>query len=254
MSEIVKIEFDEQSEDIKKRVEGYWSKRAESFFALKEGEAESCHGDRWKKEIEKALPTGRPLKILDIGCGAGFFEAILTNELYEITGIDLTGTMISKAQEMIRVRGLDAKRIKAMVMDAENLEFENESFDVIISRNLTWTLPHPVDAYREWFRVLKKGGVLLNFDAEYARHAHENLYSEDNLAHKELSREMKDECHRIYHMLTISALRRPAWDEKILKEIGFTKIVTDTAFGDKIYLEKDRFYVPDALFSIVATK
>ena len=37
----------------------------------------------------------------------------------------------------------------------------------MISRNLTWTLPHVRHAYGEWVRVLKKGGVLLNFDANY---------------------------------------------------------------------------------------
>ena len=41
-------------------------------------------------------------------------------------------------------------------MDAQALEFEDESFDVIISRNLTWNLPHPEMAYKEWLRVLKK--------------------------------------------------------------------------------------------------
>ena len=36
---------------------------------------------------------------------------------------------------------------------------------MIVSRNLTWNLPHPEMAYKEWLRVLKKGGRLLNFDA-----------------------------------------------------------------------------------------
>ena len=59
-------------------------------------------------------------------------------------------------------------------MDAQQLEFENETFDVVLSRNLTWTLPEPETAYAEWYRVLKPGGVLLNFDADYA----ENVRSE----------------------------------------------------------------------------
>ncbi len=36
-----------------------------------------------------------------------------------------------------------------MVMDAENPEFADESFDVVISRNLTWTLPHADRAYEQ---------------------------------------------------------------------------------------------------------
>ena len=48
-------------------------------------------------------------------------------------------------------------------MDAENLRFADESFDVVISRNLTWTLPDVKSAYREWVRVLKKGGHTFEF-------------------------------------------------------------------------------------------
>ena len=39
------------------------------------------------------------------------------------------------------------------------------SFDVIVNRNVTWTLENPKDAYKEWMRVLKPGGSLIIFDA-----------------------------------------------------------------------------------------
>ena len=47
------------------------------------------------------------------------------------------------------------------VMDGEKLDFKSGSFDVVISRNLTWTLPDAAGAYREWIRVLRPGGILL---------------------------------------------------------------------------------------------
>ena len=43
------------------------------------------------------------------------------------------------------------------VMDAENPDFADETFDVIVSRNLTWTLPDAAGAYKEWIRVSEKG-------------------------------------------------------------------------------------------------
>lgn len=55
-------------------------------------------------------------------------------------------------------------------MDAQNLQYEDESFDVVLSRNLSWTLPDPEQAYRVWHRVLHTGGILLNFDANYGDH------------------------------------------------------------------------------------
>ena len=65
---------------------------------------------------------------------------------------------------MARVLGLD---VQFQVMDAEKTDFAEDSFDALVTRNLTWTLPHVGEAYREWFRILKPGGVLINFDADY---------------------------------------------------------------------------------------
>ncbi|MBR1623567.1 MAG: class I SAM-dependent methyltransferase [Pseudobutyrivibrio sp.] len=253
MGELHYIAFEDEADNIKEKVEGYWSKRADGFFNLRHDEIESEKANRWVEEIKRLLPTEEPLKILDVGCGAGFFEIILGRLGHSITGIDLTKEMVAKTNEMIRIYGLDSNKVMALVKDAENLDFESESFDVVISRNLTWTLPHPIEAYNEWHRVLKKGGILINFDAEYAKGAH-NLKSPENLAHKDIEDSLKDECHDIYHMLTISMLDRPEWDKHILEDIGFEDITADVCFGDRIFVEHDEFYIPDRMFSIKAVK
>lgn len=254
MSELKSISFEEQSEKIKDKVQGYWSKRAESFFELRHEEIESYKADRWLDEIKKFIPDNTQLKILDIGCGTGFFEIVLGREGHTIVGIDITNEMVSGANEMICAYDLNCDRVKAIQMDAEKLSFDDETFDLILTRNVTWTLPHPIEAYREWKRVLKTGGILLNFDAEYAKNAHVNLYSPDNLAHQGVSDELKEECHDIYHMLTISSLARPAWDISVLENLGFTNIEVDEEFGDRVYKEKDRFYMLDKMFCIAARK
>ena len=253
MGELHYIAFEEEADNIKEKVESYWTKRADGFFDLRHDEIESNKADRWLKEIEKYLPTGRSLKILDVGCGAGFFEIILGKLGHSVTGIDLTEEMVAKANEMIRIYDMDSSKIKAHIGDAENLDFADEEFDVVISRNLTWTLPHPIDAYAQWYRVLKKGGLLLNFDAEYAKGAH-NLKSPENLAHKDIADSLKEECHDIYHMLTISMLDRPHWDEHVLADVGFSLVEVDKDFGSRIFLEHDEFYIPDKMFSIKAIK
>ena len=58
-----------------------------------------------------------------------------------------------------------AEAIHYVEGDAEDVPLPMGSYDLIVTRNLTWTLPHPKKAYASWQRVLKKGGVLLNFDA-----------------------------------------------------------------------------------------
>jgi len=62
------------------------------------------------------------------------------------------------------------KFVETLEVDYENLDYEKESFDLVLSRNLTWTLTDAKKAYAEWFRVLKPGGILLNFDANYGTH------------------------------------------------------------------------------------
>ena len=253
MGELRYIAFEDEADNIKDKVENYWTKRADDFFSIRRDEIESDKSKRWLEEIEQVLPKDKKLNILDVGCGAGYFEVILGKKGHRVTGIDLTSEMVLKAEEMIRIYELDSKHVKAIVGDGEHLNFKDEEFDVVISRNLTWTLPHPIEAYKEWARVLKKGGTLLNYDAEYAKGAH-NLKSAENIAHKNIPDSLKDECHSIYHMLTISTLNRPEWDRTILEELGFKDIKCDINFGNRIFVEKDEFYIPDRMFSITAKK
>ncbi len=253
MGELKYIAFEDEAEDIKDKVECYWTKRADSFFDLRRDEIESEKASRWLGEIKRLIPGGRTLNILDVGCGAGFFEVLLGKEGHKVTGIDLTPEMIEKANEMIGLYKLNDTQVRCLLGDAEKPDFKDESFDVVITRNLTWTLPHPVEAYGEWHRVLKTGGVLINFDAEYAKGAH-NLKSPENLAHSKIDDALKDECHHIYHMLTISMLDRPEWDGEILKSIGFDRIAIDKDFGSRIFIEKDEFYIPDKMFCVSAQK
>ena len=207
---------------------------------------------RWMKEIEKQIPAGRRLKILDVGCGAGFFSILLAKEGHEVFGIDLTPEMIENAIQLAEEENADCC---FRVMDAENPMFADETFDVVISRNLTWTLPNAEHAYGEWMRVLKTGGVLLNFDANYGK---EDVADTKGLpeahAHFKVGNEMLEECERIKLQLPISRKNRPAYDVAVLCENTAGEIRIDTSLGKRIYLEKDEFYNPAPMFSICAVK
>ena len=250
MGKLTSIPFEQETGEIKDKVKNYWTKRTESFSEQKHEEIHSYKADLWKEGICSLLPEGKDLSILDVGCGSGYFEAILSPLGYKMTGTDLTPEMIDAGKDLVKRHGGEATML---VMDAEDLLFPDESFDVVVTRNLTWTLPHPDKAYAEWFRVLKPGGVLINFDAEYAKGFH-NLNQDENNAHAVITDEMKEECHEIYHMLSISALNRPDWDAEVLSGIGFSDISIDPTAGDRLYGEKDQFYFPDRMFRIRAVK
>lgn len=238
--------------EIKNRIINYWSRRSGDFARLRRDELNSYMADLWLEEIRKYLPD-KPCRILDIGTGSGFFAILLGKAGHYVEGIDLTASMIEEAKLLAAKSGVNSV---FKVMDAENLLYPDESFDIVLSRNLTWTLPHPRKAYSEWHRVLKKGGMLLNFDADYGKeHLVQDLNSlPQNHAHHNINSDLLAECDSIKANLDISQLRRPQWDSSVLQQIGFAHVDTDETVGKRIYSQHDEFYNPTPLFLIRAVK
>lgn len=240
-----------ESDSRKERIAGYWSKRSDSFQAQRRAELHSSMADRWLLEIQKYLPQ-RKLKILDVGCGSGFFTILLEKQGHEVLGTDLTPDMIEKSRELAKEEGVDCK---FEIMDAENLDFPDETFDVVISRNLTWTLPDAGHAYEEWCRVLKKGGILLNFDANYgSSNFTDTSHLPENHTHNQVGMDMMQECEEIKKQLPISSYIRPAWDVETLGNLGILELSLDLGVGKRIYIEKDEFYNPVPIFTLCGKK
>ncbi len=206
----------------------YWTGRAPGYSEVSRLELRTGQRERWKDCLRRELTLhfpARPLaevRVLDVGTGPGFFAILLCELDCQVTAIDLTPAMLAEAKENA---GALADEIKFMKMNAEALSFADESFDAVISRNLTWNLPHPDRAYAEWVRVLKPGGLLLNFDANwYAYLFDENAqaaYDRDrsNSAEKGIwdqnlgaEGEDFDRMEDIARRVPLSRIRRPAWD------------------------------------------
>ena len=63
-------------------------------------------------------------------------------------------------------------------MDCHALDFPDATFDLIISRNVVWTLYDPTKAYGEWTRVLKPKGSIVVFDAAWNKEFHNQSWIE----------------------------------------------------------------------------
>ncbi|MDY4969629.1 MAG: class I SAM-dependent methyltransferase [Lachnospiraceae bacterium] len=252
METAVKQRIQTASEPIKDRIQTYWSERSESFAGQRRQELGCDMAVLWQAEIEKYIPMDRTLKILDVGTGSGFFAILLGRLGHHVTGIDLTPSMIEEAKRLAQEQQIEAD---FFVMDAENPEFADESFDVVISRNLTWTLPHAEHAYGQWNRVLKKGGILLNFDADYGNEktADFSKLPVDH-THREIGNRLLEECDAIKAELEISRHVRPLWDVQTLLELGMEEIRIDTGISRRIYTKQDALYNPTPMFAVCAVK
>ena len=240
-------------EAIKHRITHYWSHRAEAFQAQRIREFEDEKHERWLAEFRRYIPHDHPLRVLDLGTGTGFFAFVFAAEGHEATGIDLTPDMIERAKETMSILGLEAS---FHVMDAEMPEFPPESFDVLVTRNLTWTLPHLREAYKAWYGLLKPGGVLINFDADYysALENEEEIELPENHAHKLVPDYMREENDEITMEVGAYQMPRPQWDVQLLVEAGFERVTVDMGVYRRIYAEIDEFYNPTPIFTIAAYK
>ena len=157
---------------VKQQVTAHWDRRAADFDAdFGHSIATAAERAAWDRILALVVPPGRGLDALDIGCGTGFLALELAARGHRVVGIDLAPAMLDLARQNAAALGLV---VRFEAADAENLPFAPGSFDLVISRHVLWTLPHPEAAIDDWRRVLRPGGRLsivdgAQYDADAAR-------------------------------------------------------------------------------------
>ena len=156
-------------------------------------------------------------------------------------------------------------KVNFVLSDVHHLPFKDNSFDLIILRNVTWNLSNPTLAYQEWFRVLNTKGKLLNFDANwYLFLFNKNLYSQ-YMQDRQNTMEYGIEDHyrqtdtlemeRIAKLLPLSKEIRPEWDRNILQSIGYKNICIENDISKVVWDEIEQInYHSTPMFLIVAEK
>lgn len=103
--------------------------------------------------------SNRSLRVLDIGCGTGIYMKEVLERRHAVVGLDITEEMLSKAKEMLK----DYMPGRAVVVcgDVENMDFVDNSFDVILCIGVLQYLQDDNKAIAEISRVLKSGGIAI---------------------------------------------------------------------------------------------
>lgn len=102
-------------------------------------------------------------RVIDIGTGTGIVAMEIAKHIASpahVTGIDLSQGMLARARENSDEAGLE-DRVNFVLMDAEKLEFEDNSVDGVVSLYSLLHLPDPERAVKEFYRVLRTGGRIV---------------------------------------------------------------------------------------------
>lgn len=203
-------------------ISAYWNTRAKGYSLDNQTELESEKAEEWLQLIKRYVLIKKEWHVLDLGCGPGFFSILLSWLGCQVTAIDYSEQMLKEAQRNAEKYGVN---IIFKKMDAHQLMFEDHSFDLIITRNVTWNLERPIIAYQEMLRVLKPSGHLLNYDGNYYYHYTDKDYDrKSHSEHQHMEGIDVSKIDGIAEHLELSQYLRPYWDEAVLKKLGAASI------------------------------
>jgi len=98
-------------------------------------------------------------RILEVGVGTGLSLSLYPKDV-KITGIDLSSDMLMRAHQRVRADGLTNVE-ELLQMDAQNMAFEDSSFDKVVAMYVASVVPDPKKLMEEIRRVCKPGGVII---------------------------------------------------------------------------------------------
>ena len=118
---------------------------------------EARHKLAYVLEMFSKLHMSKSVRVLDIGCGAGFISNPLAEQGYEVKGIDSSPNAVAIARSYAPQHA----RVSYEAQHAYALQESNGSFDVVLMLDFLEHVENPRKAIAEAARVLKKEGILI---------------------------------------------------------------------------------------------
>lgn len=222
---------------------GYWSGRAQEYSDLHERELASDRGGAFAELVRRlvegardrlaeqgsgrergagacASTAGAPMvRALDLGCGSGLLSILTAQAGAVVTGVDFSEEMVARAKVNAERHGV-GDRVTFRPADVHKLPFEDEAFDLVVTRNVTWVLDDVERVYAEALRVLRPGGSFVNIDAAYGQAFAAAEARGEEPSHPTQTADQLRTRNAIVADLPISHVERPAWDIAALKRAG----------------------------------
>ncbi|MGI6013839.1 MAG: class I SAM-dependent methyltransferase [Oscillospiraceae bacterium] len=231
------INHNEKINHLENGMTSYWKYRAPSYSDLNKAQLLGSKKQAWEAVIFSQVEETHPLRILDIGTGPGFFAILSALRGHQVTAVDMSADMLEKARYNAAMSGAEITFQQVGHM----LPFDDESFDLILSRDVTWTLTEPEKQMRHWAEKLKPGGTMLYFDAEWYYYLKEE--NKRKKAYLEPCQSIKSKTKELEYLaanLPMTYQNRPTWDIEFWeKQEGFECLVYEN-LNPIVYDEQDQ--------------
>ena len=205
------------------RIAAYWDERSTTWLKEKQEAWTQPETEHWLEFFKDLRTKVKGNKVLEIGTATGYFANIMTLAGFQVTAVDLAPQMIQKAKAVTKELNLE---VDYKIMDAQNLDFNENSFDLVFTRLMT--IPNVQQCYQEIHRVLQPEGLLVNFDSDFGQ----VVFSTEG--HEKCADGAITEVNAIKSELEISKHTRPDRDIEILESIGFKDIIADKEAQNRI--------------------
>jgi len=129
-------------------------------FAAEVGLTKHFGGLNGTEELAGLCHIGEGAYVLDVGCGAGVTSCFLARQYgCRVMGVDIRARMVERSEERARREGV-ADRVEFRVADAQDLPFEDGTFDAVITESVTAFPEDKQRAVNEYVRVIRPGGYM----------------------------------------------------------------------------------------------
>ena len=137
------------------------NKQQEFFdFAAKVGLTKHIGGIEATEMLIELCQISKDKHILDVGCGAGVTPVFLAKTIgCSVVGVDISEGMVQRSNQRAKKERL-TDRIECRIADAQDLPFDDCSFDAVITESVTAFPEDKQKAVNEYVRVTKSGGYI----------------------------------------------------------------------------------------------
>ncbi len=114
----------------------------------------------WRGTLARLLPPA-PARVIDVGAGTGFLALLAAGLGHRVTAVDSSPGMLAVLEEKAGALGLSVD-----VVEGDASAPPGGPYDVVVERNVLWTLPEVVPVLDAW-RAVAPSGSLLAFEGAW---------------------------------------------------------------------------------------